>query len=77
MTKTMKIRRVMTSFCQIVLQNLIKISTEVYELKPFEMTILVKSDFGGQVKFWKKWVIDPPLLIKILKTCLTQVLFGK
>ena len=38
------------SFCQIVLQNLIKISTEVYKLEPLQKALFVKFDFGGQRK---------------------------
>ena len=58
MTKRTKIRRVMLrdkkSVCQIILQNLIKIPTEVYRLKPFEIAILVKFDFKGQNSCFKK-----------------------
>ena len=42
------------SFCQIILQNLIKIPKEVYKLKPFEIAILVKFDFGGQRSCFEK-----------------------
>ena len=52
MTKKNKNKIVMIrdnkNFCQMILQNLKKISTEVYKLKPFEIAMLVKFDFGGQ-----------------------------
>ena len=58
MIKRTKIRKVIIkdnkSFCQIILQNLTKISTEVYRLKPFEIAILVKFDFEGQNSCFKK-----------------------
>ena len=40
-----------------LLQNLIKISTEVYKLKPFEIAMLVKFDFGGQNSCFDKAVL--------------------
>ena len=36
------------SLCKVILQNLIKITTEAYNLYLFEKAILVKFDFGGQ-----------------------------
>ena len=45
------------SFCQIILQNLKKISTEVCKLKPFEIAMLVKFDFGGQNSCFDKAVL--------------------
>ena len=54
MTKRTKLRRVMIS---IILQNLKKISTEVYKLKPFEIAMLVKFDFGGQNSCFDKAVL--------------------
>ena len=62
-----KIRWVMIrekSFCQIILQNLTKISTEVYMIKPFEIAILVKFNFEGQnscfkkLHYWSKIIIE-------------------
>ena len=50
MPKTPKIRRVIIrdnkSCCQVILQNLIETSIEVYKLKPFKN--VVKFNFGGQ-----------------------------
>ena len=42
------------SFCQIILQNLIKISTKAYKLEPFKSDILVKFDFWGQRSCFEK-----------------------
>ena len=42
------------SFCPIILQNLIKIPTEVYKLELFKKATLVKFDFGGQRSCLKK-----------------------
>ena len=36
------------SLCKVILQNLIKITTEAYNLYLFEKAILVKFDFGSQ-----------------------------
>ena len=36
---------------------MIKISTEVYKLKPFEIAMLVKFDFGGQNSCFDKAVL--------------------
>ena len=54
------------SFCPIILQNLIKISTEVYKLEPFKKAILVKFISGGQRRYWKSRVIDQRWLLKKL-----------
>ena len=42
------------SFCQIILQNLLKISTEVYKSVPFQKAILEEFDFGGQRPCFEK-----------------------
>ena len=42
------------SFYQIILQNLMKISTEVHKLQPFKKAILLKFDCGGQRSCFEK-----------------------
>ena len=58
MKKRTKIRRVINRdnkiFCQITLQNLIKISRKVYKLEPFKKAILVRFYFLGQRSYFEK-----------------------